>query len=63
MVAEAQPFEAALGIEAPWFVRDVAFDAKARTSTIAVDFKPGTWMLRLSLSSAHRGCMSRERPG
>ncbi len=41
-MADAKLFEAALGIEAPWFVRDVAFDAKARTLTIAVDFKPGT---------------------
>ena len=41
-MAEAKLFEAALGIEAPWFVRDVAFDAKARTLTISVDFKPGT---------------------
>ncbi|MDA8206352.1 MAG: ISL3 family transposase [Thermaerobacter sp.] len=41
-MAEAKLFEAALGIEAPWYVRDVAFDAKARTLTIAVDFKPGS---------------------
>lgn len=41
-MAEAKLFEAALGIEAPWFVRDVAFDAKARTLTIAVDFAPGS---------------------
>ena len=41
-MAEAKLFEAALGIEPPWFVRDVAFDAKARTLTIIVDFKPGT---------------------
>lgn len=41
-MAEAKLFEAALGIEAPWFVRDVAFDAKGRMLTIAVDFKTGT---------------------
>ena len=41
-MAETKLFEVALGIEAPWFVRDVAFDAKARTLTISVDFKPGT---------------------
>ena len=41
-MAEVKLFEAALGIEAPWFVRDVAFDAKARTLTIAVDFTPGS---------------------
>lgn len=41
-MAEAKLFEAALGIEAPWYVRDVAFDAQARTLTIAVDFIPGS---------------------
>lgn len=41
-MAEAKLFEAALGIEAPWFVQDVTFDAKARTLTIAVDFIPGS---------------------
>lgn len=41
-MAETKLFEAALGIEAPWYVRDVAFDAKARTLTIAVDFASGT---------------------
>ena len=41
-MAEAKLFEAALGIEAPWHVRDVAFDAQARTLTIAVDFIPGS---------------------
>ena len=37
-MAEVKRFEAALGIEAAWLVRDVASDAKARTLTIAVDF-------------------------
>ena len=41
-MAETKLFEAALGIEAPWHVRDVAFDARARTLTIAVDFVPGS---------------------
>lgn len=41
-MAETKLFEAALGIETPWHVRDVTFDAKARTLTIAVDFKPST---------------------
>lgn len=40
-MAETKLFEAALGIEAPWYVREVAFDAKARTLTIAVDFTSG----------------------
>ena len=35
-------FEAALGIEAPWYVRDIAFDVAARTLTIHVDFTPGS---------------------
>lgn len=35
-------FEAALGIEAPWYVRDVAFDAEARTLTVLVDFIAGS---------------------
>ena len=41
-MAETRLFEATLGIEAPWFVREAAFDAKARTLTIAVDFIPGS---------------------
>ena len=41
-MAEAKLFEAALGVAAPWYGRDVAFDAQARTLTIAVDFKSGT---------------------
>lgn len=35
-------FETALGIEAPWYVRDVSFDMAARTLTIFVDFTPGS---------------------
>jgi transposase len=34
-------FEMALGIEGPWYVRDVSFDLAARTLTIFVDFTPG----------------------
>ena len=41
-MAETKLFEAALGIETPWHVRDVTFDAKARTLTIAVDFISGS---------------------
>ena len=52
-MAEAKLFEAALGIEAPWFVRDVAFDAKARTLTIAVDFTPGTRFAVLGVPGEH----------
>ena len=38
-MAETKLFEAALGIEAPWFMRDVAFDAKTRTLTIAMVYE------------------------
>ena len=41
-MAETKLFEAALGIGTPWHVRDVTFDAKARTLTIAVDFISGS---------------------
>ncbi|MHB8551853.1 MAG: ISL3 family transposase [Acidiferrobacterales bacterium] len=52
-MAEAKLFEAALGIEAPWFVREVAFDAKARTLTIAVDFVPGSRFAVPGVEGAH----------
>ena len=52
-MAEAKLFEAALGVEAPWFVRDVAFDAKARTLTIAVDFAPGSRFGHPEVAGAH----------
>lgn len=35
-------FETALGIEAPWYVRDISFDMAARTLTIFVDFTVGS---------------------
>ena len=35
-------FEAALGIEAPWFVNAVRFDAAAKVLTIEIDFKTGS---------------------
>lgn len=35
-------FEAALGIEAPWFVNAVRFDAAAKVLTIEMDFKAGS---------------------
>lgn len=35
-------FEAALGIEAPWFVQGVQFDAAAKVLTIEIDFKSGS---------------------
>ncbi len=35
-------FAAALGIETPWYVKDVQFDAGKRLLTIAIDFKKGS---------------------
>lgn len=35
-------FESALGIEAPWFVEAVQFDAAAKTLTIQINFKSGS---------------------
>ena len=35
-------FEAALGIEAPWFVKAVQFDAAAKVLSIEIDFKSGS---------------------
>jgi hypothetical protein len=37
-----QLFEVALGIEAPWYVQGVDFDAAKRQLTIAVDFVAGS---------------------
>ena len=34
-------FAAALGVETPWYVKDVSFDAVKRLLTIAIDFKKG----------------------
>jgi transposase len=38
----AKLFEAALGIAHPWFVTSVAFDEKAKTLTVLIDFKVGS---------------------
>jgi transposase len=35
-------FAAALGVETPWYVKDVRFDADKRLLTIAIDFKKGS---------------------
>ena len=35
-------FAAALGVETPWYVKDVAFDAGKKLLTIAIDFKKGS---------------------
>ena len=40
-MATERLFEAALGVESPWFVKEVSFDVKAKVLTIGVDFKTG----------------------
>jgi transposase len=35
-------FAAALGVETPWYVKDVTFDAGKRLLTVAIDFKKGS---------------------
>src|SRR5512135_3042977 len=35
-------FAAALGVETPWYVKDVTFDAGQRLLTVAIDFKKGS---------------------
>src|SRR6516162_11342283 len=42
LMNQTQLFEAALGINAPWYVQGVDFDAARRELTIAVDFVAGT---------------------
>lgn len=37
-----KPFEAALGVEAPWYVQGVDFDTARKTLTIAIDFVAGS---------------------
>ena len=37
-----QLFEAALGINYPWFVQAFAFDASQRRLTVGIDFVPGS---------------------
>lgn len=41
-MATERLFEAALGVESPWFVKEVSFDAKAKMLTIGVDFRVGS---------------------
>lgn len=41
-MATERLFEAALGVETPWFVKDVRFDADTKVLTIGVDFKAGS---------------------
>lgn len=38
-MATERLFEKALGVESPWFVKEVCFDEKGKVLTIGVDFK------------------------
>lgn len=49
----AKLFETALGIETPWYVRDVSFDMAARTLTIFIDFAPGSRFLYPDAEGLH----------
>ncbi len=49
-----QLFEAALGIEKPWYVRGVDFDAACKTLTISVDFVAGSRFPAPGVAGLHR---------
>ena len=46
-------FAAALGVEKPWYVKDVSFDAGKRLLTIAIDFKKGSRFPYAGSEGAH----------
>jgi transposase len=46
-------FETALGVEAPWFVRETHFDGAARTLTITIDFQPGSHFAHADATGRH----------
>lgn len=46
-------FETALGIQAPWFVQGVEFDAKKKVLTIGIDFAAGSRFAHPSASGVH----------
>ncbi len=46
-------FEAALGISDPWFVREVDFNAEAKTLTIQIDFVAGSRFAHPEVPGAH----------
>jgi transposase len=46
-------FEAALGINAPWSVKSVEFDATAKLLTVLIDFAPGTRFGAPGLAGQH----------
>lgn len=48
-----QLFEAALGIQSPWFVQSVDFDEAKRQLTIGVDFVAGSRFAHADAPGAH----------
>src|SRR6516165_10457539 len=49
-----QLFEAALGIDKPWYVRGVDFDAARKVLTIAIDFVAGSRFAAPGIEGRHR---------
>ena len=52
-VQSEQLFEAALGVDAPWYVKESCFDAEAKTLTICVDFKAGSRFSHPEVAGEH----------
>ncbi|BDB30513.1 ISL3 family transposase (plasmid) [Cupriavidus sp. P-10] len=46
-------FEAALGVSAPWFVREVDFNAQTKTLTIQIDFVSGSRFSHPEVAGGH----------
>ena len=56
-------FAAALGVEQPWCVKDVRFDAGKRLLTIAIDFIRRPSATGISISSSTNAISKCARPG
>ena len=52
-MSEKKLFEAALGIEKPWYVKDVQFELEKCTLTIEIDFERGTRFAYPSMDGVH----------
>ena len=52
-MAEGKLFEAALGVEAPWFVSETEFDGGRRQLTIKIDFVAGSRFTHPDVPGAH----------
>ena len=50
-----QLFEVALGLNAPWFVREMKFDGEAKTLTLSVDFVAGSHFAHGAAAGVHPG--------